>query len=370
MPKTLVRFLAGTLALAAGWTSAAACVYEGSKWPGPSATMSPAPSLGSTFLGAFQQATQSWTSATVFGFSVSQDATADPCSNPNQSTLKNGVKFASTDCGTAWGAGVLAETITWFAGGTTVQAGTQFNSNVNWGVYSGPWSISQADFRRTAVHELGHVIGLDHDDSGVPTIMRTYEFAGDTVQAPTAHDISCVDALYGAAALPDVIVHLEAPTEGSISSGVANIRGWAIGQAGIDHVELSIDGVFLGNIPSGGRRDDVEAAYPSYPDSFTGGFSMAYNYGNLSPGSHTINVTAVGKDAVSAGASATFSVVRFDNPFIADPSAVSLGGAGASVDAGGVHLFHVLADGKLYDVTLAWRPESQKFEPIQITPSP
>jgi hypothetical protein len=369
MRRPLEFLLGGGLTLLLGSASGAGCLYTGSKWPSPFASMYVATAMGSTFIDAYQQATQTWDTDTVFGFSVAQDASADPCSDPNVSTPRNGVRFDSTDCGDAWGAGVLAVTTTWYSGGTTVQSGTEFNGKLSWNVYHGPWLSGQPDFRRTAVHEIGHIIGLAHDDS-VPSIMHTYVSAGDTLEAPTAHDIDCVDALYGAAPPPDVLLNLESPIQGGTSSGVSNIRGWAIGLNGIDHVELSIDGQFYGNIPSGGRRDDVAPAFPSYPGSSTAGFSMAFNYGNLAAGTHKMMVTAVGKDFVTARAAATFSVVRFANGFIADPSAVNFGSASAWLEPGAVHLSHVLAGGTYYDIILAFRPESQKLEPTQIAPSP
>ena len=367
MRKISVGLLGSILALTSDWVWATSCAYTGVTWPGPSTSMFVQPLMGSTYITAYQEATQIWTTSTVFSFSVGQDRTANPCSNPNMSTPRNGVKFDNTACGTAWGTGDLAVTYWWWRDATLIQAGTVFNSNVPWGVYNGPWSDSQADFRRVAVHESGHVIGLGHEYN-VPSIMYYCFECGDFLEVPTAYDIGCVNALYGAAVPPEM--QLESPVHGGVSSGVSNIRGWAVGQAGIDYVELSVDGNLYGNVPSGSRRDDVGAAYPTYPDSAASGFSMAFNYGNLSPGAHTVTVQAVGRDQASATRSAIFTVVRFDDPFIADPSAVNLSSAKATLDPSSVYLSHVLAGGAFYDLILRFDPESQKFEPIQISPVP
>lgn len=364
MYKISVGLLASILALASGWVWAASCAYTGVTWPGPSTSMFVQPSMGSIYITAYQEAAQIWTTSTVFSFSVGQDSTADPCSNPSTSIPKNGVKFDSTNCGNTWGTGTLAMTYWWWRDATLIQAGTVFNRNVTWSVYNGPWSESQVDFRRVAVHESGHVIGLDHEYN-VPSIMY---YLVTSQEIPTPYDIGCVNALYGAAIPPEM--SLESPIQGGVSSGVSNIRGWAVGQAGIDYVELSIDGILYGNVPSGGRRDDVAAAYPTYPDSAASGFSMAFNYGNLSPSAHTVTVKAVGRDGASATRSAIFTVARFNNPFIGDPSAVSLSSAKATLDPSSLYLSHVLVGGVFYDLILRFDPESQKFEPIQISPVP
>jgi Matrixin len=193
----------GLVLLFCGISAWGTCVYETSAWPTPSTTMSVASSIGADFTSAFQQAAQTWDSDTAFAFTVFADAKADPCSNPNDSPPENSVNFGASDCGIAWGTGTLAVTTIWYipTTGTTVQAGTQFNANVPWGVYSGPWQANLADFRRTAVHELGHVIGLDHDNAW-HSIMHTTVYPGDTTESPTAHDISCADARYGAPAPP------------------------------------------------------------------------------------------------------------------------------------------------------------------------
>ncbi len=130
----------------------------------------------------------------------------------------------------------------------------------------------------------------------------------------------------------DIVLSLEEPTVNSTYSGVANIRGWVVGSAGIERVELYVDGALATNVPSGGLRPDIGAAYPSYPDSSKSGFSMAFNYSNLAAGQHTVSVRAVDKSGAVEDASATFSVARFDNPFIDDAAKVSLDGATVSLD--------------------------------------
>ena len=52
------------------------------------------------------------------------------------------------------------------------------------------------DFRRVAVHELGHALGLTHEDD-VPAIMATNQRTGNTIVKPQADDIAGVQALYG-----------------------------------------------------------------------------------------------------------------------------------------------------------------------------
>ncbi len=164
----------------------------------------------------------------------------------------------------------------------------------------------------------------------------------------------------------DIVLAVEEPAINSVYSGVANLRGWVVGAAGISRVELYVDGVFATNIPVGGQRSDVGKNYPNYPDSSNAGFSMAFNYSNLSVGSHAIRIRAVDLENANRDSSVGFSVTRFDNPYIADPAKISLAGASGTFDSRSLSLKNVTADGKVYDVRLDWRTEAQGFVITQI----
>jgi hypothetical protein len=164
----------------------------------------------------------------------------------------------------------------------------------------------------------------------------------------------------------DIVLAVEEPAVNSVYSGVANLRGWVVGAAGISRVELYVDGVFATHIPVGGQRSDVGKNYPNYPDSSNAGFSMAFNYSALSVGSHAIRIRAVDLENASRDSSVGFSVTRFDNPYIADPAKISLAGASGTFDSRSLSLKNVTADGKVYDVRLDWRTEAQGFVITQI----
>ena len=172
-----------------------------------------------------------------------------------------------------------------------------------------------------------------------------------------------------AARAGEIVLTVEEPTAGSAYSGVSNLRGWAVGSAGIDRVELYVDGTFATNVPVGGLRGDVGDRYPSFPDSRNSGFSMAFNYSNLSAGPHAVRVRAVDPQGASQEATVNFNVTRFDNPYIADPAKINLSGASGSFDARSISLKNVSADGKTYDLRLDWRTEAQGFVITQIAAS-
>lgn len=167
---------------------------SGLKWSQPSTTFYvDIPGADGIWNQAFETAMKAWSFGTRFRFDIVRGVYEDPC---DASEGRNGVGFEATNCGIAFGSATLAVTTSWFNPATSqlIQTDIVFDSNKPWDVYSGPWRISVSDFRRVAVHELGHALGLNHEDSGVPAIMQS--IAGDD-EIPQADDIDGVIAIYG-----------------------------------------------------------------------------------------------------------------------------------------------------------------------------
>ena len=175
-------------------TPAGTYVTEGDKWPEARTVFHvDIPGADGLWDDAFEAAMFRWNDATNFKFRIVRDSFGDPCSDPNVSAAKNGVAFSDSICGLAWSDQIIAISITWVINNTNeiVQTGVE-----EWGVYSGPWErdpfFGINDFRRIAVHELGHCLGLSHEDS-VAAVMQSK--AGD-IEYPTADDIEGVNFLY------------------------------------------------------------------------------------------------------------------------------------------------------------------------------
>ncbi|MFA7386793.1 MAG: matrixin family metalloprotease, partial [Thiohalobacteraceae bacterium] len=184
--KSLYTLLTMFLALAAQPVQA----YQtwNSKWPQPQTTFYVnIPGENGAWNSAFEAAMNSW-APSGFRFSVVRSS-SDPC---NTSDRRNGVRFHTSVCGSAFGSTTLAVTRSWRTGAKTVETDIVFNSNRNWSLYGGARQ-SAIDFQRVAVHELGHALGLNHEHDA-PAIMAP---SVGNVRTPQADDLAGVRALYG-----------------------------------------------------------------------------------------------------------------------------------------------------------------------------
>lgn len=124
--------------------------------------------------------------------------------------------FSSTVFGDKFGTGTLAVTLLNFRNAVMEESDTVFNNVYSWNSYRGPFNPSLIDFRRVAIHEFGHSLGLDHPDQGgqqVTAIMNSHISDVDTVQPD---DIAGVAALYGNG--PDYQDSVPAPVLANIST--------------------------------------------------------------------------------------------------------------------------------------------------------
>ncbi len=172
---------------------------EGNKWSGASTEfyfdISGTSLTGISWNAAFADALQQWNDKTVFEF-IPVNEFLDPCA----SDLLNGIAFAGDACGTAFGDSTLAVTLRLYrteilGPPSIVEADIVVNEDVQFNIFDGnipQFGIPGIDFRRVALHELGHVIGLDHENLE-PAIMAPTISSLDRLQAD---DIDGANALY------------------------------------------------------------------------------------------------------------------------------------------------------------------------------
>ncbi len=110
-------------------------------------------------------------------------------------------------------------------------------------------------------------------------------------------------------------VVLENPRGNAVSSqaGIGLISGWAFSTLTSElSVQVSIDGSPPEKIPCCSRRLDVGSAdaYKQYPQASQSGFALLWNWGNLTPGEHTIQVSATAVGEAPLVQTATVTVVK------------------------------------------------------------
>lgn len=189
------------LALLAAWSAnAAAFEIDGSKWIGARALLyiniPGIAGTGVSYNSAFTDAINEWNNKTTFTFSMVPQR-RDPCLNDGL----NGVGFAPDLCGSEFGGKTLAVTVRRFktevlGPNSIAQADIVINQGESFNVYDGPlfqFGIVGLDMKRIAVHELGHVLGLEHSKTSqsimAPNIGNVFQLQAD--------DIEGVETLYG-----------------------------------------------------------------------------------------------------------------------------------------------------------------------------
>jgi hypothetical protein len=109
----------------------------------------------------------------------------------------NNVFFGSTIYGDSWGSGVLAVTITYTSGLRRVESDVVFKASLPWDSYRGSLR-SVPDFKRVALHEFGHVLGLNHPDEIGQTVTALMNSTVSNLDALAADDVAGAQAAYGA----------------------------------------------------------------------------------------------------------------------------------------------------------------------------
>ena len=212
------------------------CAFEltGSKWLGAETdfyvSIEGASGTGILWNTAFITALEEWTIETPFTFTWKEEY-RDPCENDGV----NGVDFVGNYCGSEFGENVLGITVTRYENTilgepNLVQADIILNGSEKFDIFGGalppfgPLS-DKFDFRRAALHELGHVIGLEHED---------------TIQAIMAPDISDIDRLQ-----PDDIAGVKALYGGLDSCEIKDLD-FGITHAALDSSDCRVQELTVG----------------------------------------------------------------------------------------------------------------------------
>ena len=175
---------------------------SGSKWLGAETDfyvdIDGSSATGISWNTAFIEAMADWNRETVFNFVLKQEH-LDPCLDDGL----NSVDFTEDVCGSEFGESALAVTLRSFSsqvlGPPSIsESDIVINQAVDVDIFDGRlvqfgMNFNGLDFRRIALHELGHALGLDHEPDNA-AIMAASIGNLDRLQAD---DILGVETLYG-----------------------------------------------------------------------------------------------------------------------------------------------------------------------------
>ena len=123
--------------------------------------------------------------------------------NPGVGSDRDGVNqvfFGSRVYGESFGGLVLAVATVWHNGTTRTESDVVFNTAVSWDSYRGPsrrvGGKLLCDFFRVALHEFGHVLGLDHPDQAGQTVSAIMNGVVSDLDSLTSDDVNGAQALY------------------------------------------------------------------------------------------------------------------------------------------------------------------------------
>jgi len=114
----------------------------------------------------------------------------------------NHVFFANDLYGMAFDDTVVAVTTSWSRRSRRTEADVIFNGTRTWDSYKGPLKRGVMDFHRVALHEFGHVLGLDHPDEHGQTLAAIMNSHVSRLDRLTSDDIGGARELYGATPAP------------------------------------------------------------------------------------------------------------------------------------------------------------------------
>ena len=117
---------------------------------------------------------------------------------PGENDADNSVLFSNTVFGDSFGSGVLAVTSIQSRNGITTETDVIFNQqDWNWDSYRGALRSGVIDFHRVALHEFGHVVGLDHPDDYGQHVLAIMNSSISNVYTLQTDDIAGAQHLYG-----------------------------------------------------------------------------------------------------------------------------------------------------------------------------
>ena len=217
----------------------------------------------------------------------------------------NTVVWSDTYCDMAFGDGVLATTRRWFRStGELVDSDVHFNTNKDWTTYSGPRRSGATDFHRVAIHEFGHVLGLDHPDDHGQRVTAIMNAGISNIDRLQADDIAGIRAIYSRASTGTPKGSLGNPGHGTFKSGIGVISGWV---CHAQKVEVLIGTQRVG-VVYGTERADTR----SVCGDTNNGFVTLVNWNLLGDGVHTARLVV---DGVAVGTPAEFKVTTFGQEF-------------------------------------------------------
>jgi hypothetical protein len=273
---------------------------------------------GSTSWGASaEDALSTWNSNIgVVRFTVVRDSTAAKA----QGNRLNNVFFSDTVYGQAWGSGVLAVTLTFTSNGTqSTECDVLFNQTLSWDSYRGAQRYGASgtifDFHRVALHEFGHVLGLDHPDQAGQSVSAVMNSRISNLDSLTSDDIAGAQSIYsapvGTATAPTISAQ---PASQTVTAGSSVSFSVTATSSTTPSYQWRKDGVALSGATS------ATLSLPGVTTASSGAYSVVVtnSAGSTTSSSATLTVTSPvvpagivtgpSSQTVSAGTRVTFTV--------------------------------------------------------------